>query len=534
MGRHLDTGGWRLTSASLPARWRAAAGVTPVLAVLMFIVWPVVTLAVRVADNAAIGDVLGATRTRDVALFTLVQATISTAVTVTLGIAPALVIARYRFRGRRAVLAALTALFVMPTVVLAAGIRTLLPRGLDEGLWAIVAAHTVFNLAVVVRTVGAVTPPVDREAAARTLGAAPLTVLRTVTWPHIRPAVIAAASIVFLFDATSYGVVRVLGDISTSTIEVEIWREAVQLGRVDSAVILSLAQMVVLGIVVVTTNALARRRPTTATATMRTARPGFVGRIIIGATAALIAAPFIALVIGSVRTADGFTMSAWTSMFDDEIRPGLRLGIDPLGAATTTITTAAIATAIAMLIGVLAVVAVVGSSRVGALIDTALMAPLALSAVTIGLGLIITFDQSPIDWRASWFMLPLGQALVALPFVVRATIGAARSVGADRQAAAATLGAGPVRAWATAVIPALRRPLLAAAGLAAAVSIGEFGATSLLSRTGRETLPIVIERLLARTGGDFVARGHALSVVLAMITVLLVAGIDRGGDDALT
>ena len=55
---------------------------TPVLAVLMFIVWPVVTLAVRVADNAAIGDVLGATRTRDVALFTLVQASISTAVTV--------------------------------------------------------------------------------------------------------------------------------------------------------------------------------------------------------------------------------------------------------------------------------------------------------------------------------------------------------------------------------------------------------------------------------------------------------------------
>jgi len=64
------------------------------------------------------------------------------------------------------------------------------------------------------------------------------------------------------------------------------------------------------------------------------------------------------------------------------------------------------------------------------------------------------------------------------------------------------------------------------------VSVGEFGATSLLSRTGGETLPIVIERLLARTGGDFVARGHALAVLLAVVTVILVLGIDRGDDDA--
>ena len=75
--------------------------------------------------------------------------------------------------------------------------------------------------------------------------------------------------------------------------------------------------------------------------------------------------------------------------------------------------------------------------------------------------------------------------------------------------AAATLGATPARAWREVTVPHLRRPLVAAAGLAAAISLGEFGATSFLSRSGSETMPIAIERLLGRAGGLLQAQGYA-------------------------
>ena len=74
----------------------------------------------------------------------------------------------------------------------------------------------LFNLAVVVRTVGAVlsTLPRDREAAAATLGASPRRVFREITLPAILPAIGAAAAIVFVFTFTSFGVVRILGDVA--------------------------------------------------------------------------------------------------------------------------------------------------------------------------------------------------------------------------------------------------------------------------------------------------------------------------------
>ena len=112
------------------------------------------------------------------------------------------------------------------------------------------------------------------------------------------------------------------------------------------------------------------------------------------------------------------------------------------------------------------------------------MLPIATSAVTIGFGILITFDQPPVDWRASPLIVPIGQALVAVPFVVRLVLPVLRGIDPHLLEAAATLGASPVRAWREVTLRHLRRPLILAAGLAAAISLGEFGATSFLSRRG--------------------------------------------------
>ena len=176
------------------------------------------------------------------------------------------------------------------------------------------------------------------------------------------------------------------------------------------------------------------------------------------------------------------------------------------------------------MIGAAAVVAIDALGRSGRLLDTGLMLPLGTSAVTIGFGMLITFDTPPVDWRAEWWLVPVGHALVAAPFVVRGALGVLRASHPNsdmrrRRWARRPFGPGRRRRC-----PFLRRPLLVGAGLAAAISLGEFGATSFLSRSGQETLPIAIERLLGRTGGVFQAQAFALSTILAAATIAGRAG----------
>ena len=80
------------------------------------------------------------------------------------------------------------------------------------------------------------------------------------------------------------------------------------------------------------------------------------------------------------------------------------------------------------------------------------------------------------------------------------------------------------------VVPFLWRPLAVGAALAAAISLGEFGATSFLSRSGGETLPIAIDELVGRTGSLLQAQGYALATILAVATVSLVVGVSRFHD----
>ena len=136
-----------------------------------------------------------------------------------------------------------------------------LPSSLDRSVWAILGAHVVFNLAVVVRTVGTVWEqlPTDLEHAAATLGAGPFATFRHVTLPLFRPALAAAAAIVFLFTFTSFGVIRVLGTANRSTIEVEVWRRATQLGDIGGAAVLTVLQLIVLAMLVVWSTRAQRR-----------------------------------------------------------------------------------------------------------------------------------------------------------------------------------------------------------------------------------------------------------------------------------
>jgi thiamine transport system permease protein len=117
--------------------------------------------------------------------------------------------------------------------------------------------------------------------------------------------------------------------------------------------------------------------------------------------------------------------------------------------------------------------------------------------------------------------------MVALPLVVRVIVPALRSVPQRQREAAATLGAGPVHTLVNVELAAAWRSVLAAAGLAFAISLGEFGATSFLVRPDNPTLPVVIFSLLARPEPGSFGVALAASVVLAALTAAAAAAVER-------
>ena len=118
-------------------------------------------------------------------------------------------------------------------------------------------------------------------------------------------------------------------------------------------------------------------------------------------------------------------------------------------------------------------------------LDGLFMLPLGVYAVTLGFGFLITLDEPPLDLRDSPLLVPMAQALVALPLVVRTLAPVLGGIDDRQRQAAASLGASPLRALLTVDLPVVWKPMLAAGGFAFAVSLGEFGATSFLARDDR-------------------------------------------------
>jgi thiamine transport system permease protein len=162
-----------------------------------------------------------------------------------------------------------------------------------------------------------------------------------------------------------------------------------------------------------------------------------------------------------------------------------------------------------------------------AVFDGVFMLPLGVSAVTLGFGYLVTLDQPPLDLRSSPWLVPIAQAMVALPLVVRTVAPVLRAVDDRQRQAAASLGAGPLRVLLSVDLPAAWRSLLAAAGFAFAVSLGEFGATSFLVRDETPTLPVVIYRLVSHPGALNAGTAMAASVLLAATTALVMLAVER-------
>ena len=497
--------------------------------------WPPMTLG-RFLEGPYFG-ILG---------FTFWQAVLSTVLTLAAAMPGAYVMSRFAFRGKGWVNILSTVPFVLPTVVTAAAFRALLgPRGLvneglmalldleappvrlDRTLWLFLLAHVFYNYALVLRIVGGFWARINPEvrAAARMLGASPWVTFRLVTLPLLAPAIGSAAMLVFIFCFTSFGVVLILGGPGYATLEVEIYRQAVQLFNLPVAAVLSLLQIGVNFALLWTYAWLGKRTavsfyPDSESVARR--RPRSAGeKLLVGANlgfmALLLGAPLAALVARSLVTETGLSPLYYLALFQQQARSVF--SSPPAGAALNSAGFALAATCLALALGLLASVYLASpKGRLASVLDAVFMLPLATSAVTLGFGYIVALNRPPLNLRDSLALVPLAHALVAFPFVVRCLLPTLRSIPHQLREAAVVLGASPFQTWRRIDAPMAGRALLAGAVFAFSVSMGEFGASSFVTRPHTPTMPVAIFRFLGQPGDLNYGQAMAMSTLLMAVT----------------
>ncbi len=499
--------------------------------------------------------------------FTIWQAALSTILTLLLGLPGAYLLARYNFHGKTLLQALSTIPFVIPTVVVAAAFYALLgsrgwlnlavmrifglstaPIHLTNTIYAILLAHIFYNTTIVLRMVGDFWSHIDPRLnqAARTLGANQLETFFKVTLPLVGPAITAAALLVFIFDFTSFGVILILGGPQFATLEVEIYYQTISLFNLPLAAVLSLLQLsctfamtiIYTRLTKKLTRPLQLRSRSFTQKRLTTWRSRIFAGVVIILIFTVLITPMLALVMRSftrlepergqrVVISPGFTLDFYRELTINRrsslfyVPPSTAIGIS-LGYATATVI-------IALLIGMPAAWALArhSDSSFNQFLDPILMLPLGTSAVTLGLGFIVALNRPPLDLRASPILVPIAHTLVAFPFVVRSLSPAIRSIQPDLRHAAAVLGASPGQVFRTVDLPLVGRALLVAATFAFTISLGEFGATALISRPEYPTVPLVIYRFISQPGAMNYGQAMALSSILMIITAGGIIAIER-------
>jgi thiamine transport system permease protein len=315
---------------------------------------------------------------------------------------------------------------------------------------------------------------------------------------------------------------------------VEIYKQAVQVFNLPLAALLSLIQLGCTLIFSVIYSRVIIRNPvmTSPRAAEETQRPprnraerGFVILLTV-ILLILFLLPLVSLPLRSVTRLDaargergpvsfGLTGDYYAELFVN--RTSSIFYVPPFQAVGNSLAYAALTVILSLLFGFPAAAALARPGRLERLLDPLLMLPLGASAVTLGYGFIITFNQPPLALIASPVLVPLAHTLIALPFVIRSLQPALASIPQELRLAAASLGASPRRAWFAVDWPIVARATLSAAVFAFTVSLGEFGATSLIVRPEYPTIPIAIARFLSQPGGLNYGQAMAMATILLLI-----------------
>ena len=480
--------------------------------------------------------------------FTCWQAALSTLLTLMVALPGAYIYARYSFPGKALVRVLTTVPFVLPTVVTAAAFRALLGDGglvntvlinlfqlqsqpihIDQTISFFILAHVFYNYALVMRIVGGYWAGLapELQQAAGMLGASPRQIFSKITLPLLMPAIGSAALLIFIFCFTSFAVVLILGGPRYATLEVEIYRQSIHLFNLPMAATLSLIQILINFGLMWLHARLSQGADLSwfggsGSRQLRVVRTG-MEKIVIGANLGfmgiLLLAPLLALILRSLLGNNGWTLAYYTALFTNQTDS--LFFVPPFAAILNSIAFALATMLLALLLGLSAAAFLALPDKKGtALWDAIIMLPLATSAVTLGFGYIITLNKPPLNLRDSFLLVILAHTLIAFPFVIRTLLPSLRRIPATLREAASLLGASPLQVRLTIDLPLLAKALLAAAVFGFAISMGEFGASTFVTRPQTPTLPVAIFRYLSRPGELNYGQAMAMSVILMLVTGL--------------
>jgi len=512
------------------ARTRWVPWAVPLIFFGVLFYWPVC----RIIAIGLRGQWLRETLTSNigaVVAFTVAQAAASAALSLLIALPSAYVLYRKEFAGQHFLRAFITVPFMLPTIVVAisfSAFHSISP------LVGILIAHVFMNFAIAVRVIGSVWHDLDPhfEAAAELDGAGRIRAFWSITLPNLRTAIASAGALIFLYCTSSFGIVLVLGGGQIKTIETEIYVSATQYLDLPKTSGLALIQcLITLSAFLVahrlTRGSLSLESSLRTTAHHRLDSRDVVASLISMATiAVLIVVPLATVLQRAFLYEQHFSTQNFKNLGTYGARDILSLTV--LDAARNSVRNILVTISIAMTIGLM--VSYLLSRRdvtrrpplFRAVVDTVFQLPVGISSVVLGFGYLVTFSSGLIPLRSSWFVIPLAQALVATPLVIRIMYPALIAIDSSLIETAEIDRATPSQMWWQIELPAVRQSLRTAVGFAALVSLGEFGTASFLAYGDQGTLPTVLFQLISRPGAQNYGMAMATSAVLIAIAFLVV------------
>jgi len=513
--------------SGLQSLTRKLLWVIPLVFIAVLFYWPIA----KIISLGFSGDwlaTLAEAKTLEVIWFTLWQAALSTLVTLLIAIPGAYLLYRKSFPGQGVIRALITVPFVLPSIVVAVGFtvfRNAHDFWIDLGLtflsdpvyW-IIGAHVFVNYSIAVRTIGGVWETMDSEIeeAAELDGAGRLKALLAITLPELRPAIFSAAALVFLFSVTSFGIVLVLGGGQVQTIETAIYFSATQFLDLESAAALVLIQTLITAAAFLVGSSLAKGTVGLEQVFEGAPKPRVDLRdlpaalltavIVIG----LLVMPMLLVLVEAFKVEGGFGLQNFYNLSTRGARDLLNISV--LDAAGNSLRNMVVAAVIAFVLGTLVSWLLVRTRK--KLLDLVFLVPLGVSSVVLGFGFLVSFDADWFPLRSTWLIVPLAQALIALPMVIRLVYPALVSIGKEPIEQASIDGASSFQTWRFIESGMIKGVLLTALGYAAIISVGEFGASSFLAYGSEGTIPTLLFRLIARPGDQNYGMAMAVSAIL--------------------
>jgi thiamine transport system permease protein len=515
----------------------------------------------------AIGrDILAGEYSLGIIGFTTYQAILSMILSLLLGLPASYVLARYEFPGRRT-LRSLTILpFVLPSIMVAVGFvatfgRTgtlnavlgvvgLGPVNLLFSLEAVLIAHAFYNAPLIARVTTAAWESVDASAVetARSLGASPHRAFVDVIAPQLYPAVFVGAALTFVFTFGTFPIILALGGRELATVEVEIFRLVRSLSYPEAAALAIVELVITLGVLYAYLRfedrydtstggirPLPRRALRPPSLRIRELLPR-AGIAIYAVIAALVfVAPIASMIYASLTGGGGLTLEHYRFLLERQAE-GAAFQVQPWTAIRNSLLYGAATLVLAIPMGITVAVLTTREYRGRKLLDAVAMAPLAVSGIILGLGLLrgLVFGVELGGWRiivSGTVAIIAAHAVIAYPFVVRTVAPGLQTVDEHLVESARALGGSRTRVLLDIELPLVWPGVVAGAAFAFAISIGEFSATVILATgTDQFTMPVAIERFIGRRLGPATAMGVVLFVVTSVSFVLIdrLGGVRRG------